>query len=80
MVDKDCLPGHWWMLTMPELYCYNQGGFYWMDRDNMFSRIDGKMGWEATLLFYSNFGTPRRNVHGVIRGLQEPYRVDQFNS
>jgi len=80
MVDKDCLPGHWWMLTMPELYCYNQGGFYWMDRDAMFSRIDAKMGWEATLLFYSNFGTPRRNAHGVIRGFLEPYRVDQFNS
>jgi len=79
MVDKDCLPGHWFMLTMPEIYCYNQGGFYWMDRDNMFSRIPNKMGWEATLLFFSNMGTPRRNLHGVIRGLQEPYRVDQFN-
>ncbi|NOY25030.1 MAG: phage major capsid protein [Oligoflexia bacterium] len=80
LVDKDCLPGHWWMLTMSELYCYNQGGFYWMDRDNMFSRLPDQMGWEATLLFYSNFGTPRRNVHGVIRGLQEPYRVDQFTA
>lgn len=80
MVDKDCLPGHMYFLTMSELFCYNQGGFYWMDRDNMFSRVADKMAWEATLLFFSNFGTPRRNVHGVIRGIQEPYRVDMFNS
>lgn len=80
MTDKDWLPGHWGMLSMSDLYFYNQGGFYWFDRDAVFDRISNQMGWEATLLIFGNIGTPRRNVHAMIRGLLQPYRVETFGT
>lgn len=75
MVDKHMLPGSWMALCWSDLNCYNQGGFYWFDRDGLHSRIKDKMGTEMTLLFFSNMGGPRRNVHGLIKGLKEPHRV-----
>lgn len=79
MEDKDCLPGHWWMLCMDDLYFYNQGGIFWLERDGRMSRISDKTAWEMTACLFGNIGTPVRNAHGVIKGLAEPYRVDQFN-
>lgn len=80
MEDKDCLPGHWWMLCMDDLYFYNQGGIFWLERDGRMSRIADKTAWEMTACLFGNIGTPVRNAHGVIKGLSEPYRIDQFNS
>jgi hypothetical protein len=80
MDAPNCLPGHWWMLCMEDINFYNQGGIFWFERDGRMSRVKDKMGWEMTALLFGNLGTPVRNAHGVIRGLQEPYRVDQFNS
>lgn len=78
MTDKDVLPGHWLMVTMKKWYTYNQGGFYWFDRDHTLHRVGSKMGWEAVMLFIANCGTPRRNIHGLAKGLQEPYRVTEW--
>lgn len=80
MEDKDCLPGHWWMLCMDDLYFYNQGGIFWMERDGRMARIADKTAWEMTACLFGNLGTPVRNAHGLIKGLTEPFRVDQFNS
>jgi hypothetical protein len=71
LVDKDAPPGHWYFLSQGDLYVYNQGGFYWFDRDSFWSRIPDKMAWEATLLYFANSGSPRRNRFGVLRGLNE---------
>lgn len=76
MTSRYWLPGHWHMLDMDRVTCYNQGGFYWMDRDSKMSRIPNKMGYEATLLFFSQFGTDVRNTHGAIKGLKQPYAVN----
>lgn len=68
-------PGHMYFLSPEDLFVYNQGGFYWFDRDHFWHRMGDKMAWTATMLYYANFGTPRRNRHGVIRGLNEPFAI-----
>lgn len=68
-------PGHMYFLSMANLYVYNQGGFYWFDRDHFWHRFGDKMAWTATMLYFANFGTPRRNKHGVLRGLNEPFPI-----
>ena len=68
--DWDCPAGNMYFVDESELVLNQTGDLRWMNRDgSMWSRIPGKDGYEASLYYYGNLGTYRRNSHAKLSGI-----------
>lgn len=68
--DFDCPAGTMFLVDESNLVLNQLHDLKWMNRDgSMWSRISGKDGYEATLYWYGNMGTYRRNSQAKLSGI-----------
>jgi hypothetical protein len=72
VTDVDCQPNRMYFINEKELKIYREGDWSFMDRDgSKWFRVAGYDAYDATLFKYCNFGTHRRNSHGLISDVTE---------
>ena len=68
--DYDCPAGTMFFVDEKALVLNETGKLRWMNRDgSMWRKIPNKDGYEATLYYYGNMGTYRRNGHAKLTGI-----------
>jgi len=73
-VDKDIYTGDGtekvYFIDSDHLFLYRASDFDWMDEDGaILNRVSNKDAYEATLFYYANLATDRRNVFGAMTAI-----------
>jgi hypothetical protein len=72
MTDIDCQPNRMYFLNEKEIKQYREKDWSWMDRNgNKWQWVQQYDAYEARLYKYFNFGTHRRNTHGLLSDITE---------
>jgi hypothetical protein len=70
--DVDCQPNRMYFMNEKALRIYRESDWSFMDEDgSKWARVEGFDAYDATLYKYCNFGTNRRNTHGLIEDVIE---------
>ncbi len=70
LVDRFVKPDSMYFVNLDHLSLYEVAPLNWADRDGaILSRIPGKDEWAAFVYYFLQFGTDRRNSHGLLRDL-----------
>lgn len=72
VADKDCTAGHMYFVDESAMSIYRSSDFFWLDRDgSVLHRLDDKDAYQATMAYYAELGTSRRNSHAALLDIQE---------
>lgn len=72
VTDVDCQPNRMYFLNEKEVKIYREADWSYMDRDgSMWQRVANFDAYDATQFKYCQFGTHRRNSHGIIKDVTE---------
>lgn len=72
VTDVDCQPNRMYFLNEKEIKIYRESDWSYMDRDgSMWQRVANFDAYDATQFKYTQFGTHRRNSHGIIKDVTE---------
>lgn len=70
--DVDCQPNRMYYVNEKEIKLYRESDWSFMDRDgSKWQRVIGYDAYDATLYKYCQFGTHRRNSHGLVSDITE---------
>lgn len=70
--DVDCQPNRMYYVNEKEIKLYRESDWSFMDRDgSKWQRVIGYDAYDATLYKYCQFGTHRRNSHGLVSDVTE---------
>lgn len=72
IADVDCQPNRMYFVNEKEIKLYRESDWGFMDRDgSKWQRVIGYDAYDATLYKYCQFGTHRRNSHGLVSDVTE---------
>jgi hypothetical protein len=70
--DSQCVRNRIYFIVPETLKIFRSSDFEWMDKDgSVFSRVNGKDAYEATLFHYGDLGCICRNGNGALVGINE---------
>jgi len=72
VTDIDCQPNRMYFLNEKEVKIYRESDWSYMNRDgSMWVRVANYDAYDATQFKYCQFGTHRRNSHGIVKDITE---------
>jgi hypothetical protein len=72
IADVDCQPNRMYFVNEKEIKLYRESDWSFMDRDgSKWQRVIGFDAYDSTLYKYCQFGTHRRNSHGLVSDVTE---------